>query len=156
MNKKFASSIITKFSGLSLSQASITLTSAQVKSLKTTPQVLVPAPGTGLFIIPLQAEAQLNYGGSNPFTNPGFGQLNIVYKHGAPVSRTVFETLSSTQMTATSNQIGMGVSNNIFSSSSQLANAELVVVNSSGTDFGGNAAGDNTIDVNIWYLIVTP
>lgn len=141
---------------LGISQASITLTSAQVKALKTTPQVIVPAPGVGQFIIPIQAEAQLNYAGSNPFTNPAFGQLEIRYKHGAPVSRTVFEVLSSTQMTATSNQIGMGISNNINSNSSQMTNAELVVFNSSGTDFGGNAAGDNTIDVNVWYMTVTP
>lgn len=138
-----------------LSVASITLTSSQIQNLNGTPQTIIPAPMTGQMILPIIAQAQLNYGGSNQFTNTGNGQVNI-YFGSISSSTSIFEVLTPTQITANTNQIGLGARLGVFGNSSVFIDTALIIGNSSTVEFGGNAAGDNTIDVNVWYLTIIP
>lgn len=141
--------------GGALSTASVTLTSAQVKALHATPITLVAAPGAGKAILVFTSIAQLNYGGTNAFVNSGGFPINIFYGNGTTSGITGAGLLANTQITATSNQFAQGYSQN-NSASSVALNAAVVVSQGSATEITGNAAGDNTIDVQIWYLTVTP
>ena len=140
--------------GTSLSSASITITSAQAKALHATPQTIVAAPGAGKVILPFMAEAQLNYGGTNAFTNTGSGTLELFY--GSSSGSIAMSLLASTQITATSNQIGLLPLSGVFAASSAISNTALVASQTSATEFAGNAAADNTITVTVWYLTITP
>ena len=140
---------------VSLSFATITLTSAQIKAIHGTPIMIVPTLGPNQLPLPIATTAQLNYGGNNAFTNVGAGQLNLVYQKGAQQSTGLFELLSATQITGAVNEIGIGAKTGFFTTASVLGSG-LAIVNSSGTEFAGNAANDNTIDVNVWYIISTP
>lgn len=140
---------------VSMSFASITLTSAQIKSLHANPVTIVPPLGPNQLPLPVVVTGQLNYGGNNAFTNTGGGQINLIYEKGIVQSTALFVAMSSSQMTATINELAISAKSNLFVAASAIGSG-LALVNSSGTEFGGNAANDNTIDVNVWYIISTP
>lgn len=137
-----------------LTNATVTITSAQAKTIHASPISLLAAPGSGNFILIFSVTGQLNYGGTNAFTNGGTQALNIFY---GTDSTGVFaaSALPASQITSTSSQLN-NTSAAASGASSTLLNKGLVVSQTSATEIGGNAAGNNTITVNIWYMTVTP
>jgi len=55
-----------------MKQVSVTLTSAQLLALSTTPTTLVPAPGAGFYIAPSYGYMQYHFGGT-AYTSPAVG-----------------------------------------------------------------------------------
>jgi hypothetical protein len=141
-----------------LSTATVTLTSAQVKALHATPITIVAAPAAGQMILVISGLAQLNYGGSNAFVNGGGLALGLYYTNAnTGINAVVGSILATTQIVATANQLKYdnGVTSGNPASTVAIA-APLVVSQASATEISGNAAGDNTIKVQVWYLTVTP
>ena len=138
--------------GGGLTTANVTLTSAQVKALHAAPITIVSAPGSGKVIVVLAIEVQLNYGGTNAFTNGGNTTLSLAYTN----SSNIFAgSLTPSQITATSNQIFIGQPTGYNAASSTAVNAAVVVTQTSATEYAGNAAANNTININVTYVTVT-
>lgn len=147
--------------GTGLSSVSITLTNAQVKALHATPIQVVAAPGSGKLLLPFMFQVQLNYGGNNAFTNTGNGRMSLFYNNTSGPLGAI--DIPAPFVTQTASQIffaaGESISNNLgasFAASSTFTNQALVISQDSATEFAGNAANDNTIDLTVWYMTVTP
>lgn len=63
-------------------QVSVTLTSAQLLALSTTPITLVPAPGAGFYIFPTYFTMQYHFGGT-AYTSPAVGN-DCYFLYGNP------------------------------------------------------------------------
>src|SRR6185437_7717228 len=140
-------------SGLLL--ASPTLTSSQVKNLHGTPIQAIAAAGVGTVLWPIAVIAKLVYGGSNVFT-AGAGQfIALMY---APVSNNnrPLNCLLNAQLVANSNQYNINTTYTISAAAAtQYENADLQFYNTNATEISGNAAGNNTINFQILYKIVS-
>ncbi len=132
----------------------ISLTSDQVKALRTTPITLVAAPGANKLIQFDSAVLRLNYGGTNAFTESA-DNLAIKYNNGSGVA--VSETIETTgwidQTTNTYTQTH-AVKDAIVAASGNV-NKPLVLHNIGDDEIAGNAAKDNTVDIWITYRILS-
>lgn len=148
-------------SGGGITTATVTLTSAQVKALHATPITVLSAPGSGKFISIIHATSQLNYGGTNAFVNGG-GQAIQLYlgTDSTGVAQIIGGMCTSAMIIATSSQvldIYGGFSGALGAqASSTVLNKALVASQSSATEITGNAAGNNTISITVWYSTITP
>lgn len=130
-----------------------TLTSAQIKNLSTTPIELVPAPGAGKYIMPISFVIKLNYG-SNPFTIAGANPY-IDFDNG-DLEYLSWASFNWTFLTSTDNDINNSytIAGSITGRpSSDLMNKRLIIYNA-GTNVGGNATNDSTLDILIAYYII--
>lgn len=132
--------------------ATVSMTSAQVKALATTPIQLVAAPGAGKAIKFMNASLKLVYGGSNGFTEAG-DNLGIKYTDasGVQVSQTV-ECTGFIDQTASTYTNAEAAINAIVAASA--AENQALVLDNLGSNFAGNAANDNTLEVSVLYRVV--
>ncbi len=126
--------------------AKINITSAQIKSLSASPIQLVAAPGVGKFICPLAIYSKFNYGGTNAFTNgsiinPVLGNKLYTYSQLWAVSAITGTTTRFIVATGG----GSSQTNAIDNLALNLAAA--------GAEYAGNAANDNSIDIQVYYQI---
>lgn len=130
----------------------ITFTSAQIKLL-TTPAELVAAPGAGKLIVPHGFLLVLNYGGTNVFTEAG-DNLIIHYDDSGPAVTVtdVIECTNFIDQAADTITRGVLIKDSI-DASADIVNKNLAIANNN-ANFAGNAAGDNTLDVHVWYSII--
>lgn len=133
--------------------AEVTLTSAEVKALATTPIELVAAPGAGNVLIFLGASLKLVYGGSNGFTESG-DNLGVKYTNaaGVQVSQDI-EMTGFIDQTASTYTNAEPAIDSIFAASAG-ENAALVLDNLN-SNIAGNAANDNTLVVSVLYRTVS-
>ncbi len=128
---------------------SVTLTNAEIKSLRASPKTLVAAPGAGKVIEFLNAILILNYG-SNALTE-STDNLVIQYDNGqdvtAAIEMTGFIDQTTDQM-AFVNAAGIATA-----TAANCANQALELFNTGDGEFGGNAANDTTMTVKISYRI---
>jgi|ERR1041385_481640 hypothetical protein len=131
--------------------ASITLTSTQVKSLHSG-VTLISAAGAGKTIVILSAISRYTYGGNNAFT--GTANTLLVY---APISgpTNAVQTIISgtTQINGTVSYILEGTVLALNFAASKSDNQDIVIYNS-GINYGGNAANDNTVTIDVTYVII--
>ena len=134
------------------SVATVTLTSAQVLLLATTPITLVAAPAAGKAIIFMGGSLKLTYGGSNVFTEAA-DDLGIKYTDagGVQVSDTI-ETTGFIDQSANTYTSAIPAKDAIVAASA--AEAQALVLDNLNANFGGNAGGDNTLIVNVMYRII--
>jgi len=132
-----------------LQYADVTITSAEILLLATTPKELVAAPAAGSKHLFMGMDLKLNYG-TNVFTEAAD---NLVVKYtdasGVAVSE-VIECTGFIDQAADTITNGITVKDNIVAASA--AEAKALVLDNTNANFGGNAAGDNTLTVRTYYV----
>jgi len=129
-------------------------TAAQLKNLVGSPLVLIPAQGTNTVIVPKSFAARFSYGGTSPFTGPGL----LAVKYNNFMSSSIFPTImSNAVMTGTAD--AFSISGYLQTSNENLAsgliNNTSVVLWNPINNFGGNAANDNVLYIQICYWVAT-
>lgn len=127
--------------------ADVTLTSAQVKALKATPITLVAAPGANLAIVPTSVNIVVNYGGTNAFTEDA-DDLSIGYASAGEIAE-----IESTGLIDQTNDEWRNIT---FEHAETFVPAEneAVVITNLDDEIAGNAAGDNTVAIRLYYRVV--
>ena len=125
----------------------INISSANFKNSNTTPIQILPAAGSGNVWVIFRAIFKLNYGGSNAFT--GSGTPAVQYTT-AGVSAFSFNASAYTGTTNKAYSLGTIASDNALT----LENDSIQCITISSNP-AGNAAGDNTVSVGIWYTSAT-
>lgn len=133
-----------------LKYAEVTLTSAQVKALKATPITLVAAPGADLAIVPVAINLVVNYGGTNAFTESA-DDLSICYAT-TPGSNEIKE-IESTGLVDQTNDEWRYITFEHAETFIPVENDAVVITNLD-DEIAGNAAGNNTIAVRLYYRVV--
>ncbi|MDB4726195.1 hypothetical protein OAF54_02070 [bacterium] len=133
--------------------ADVTITSAQVLLLATTPIELVAAPGASKILKFMGAVLKLDYGGTNAFTETA-DNLTIKYVNaaGAAASQAI-ECTGFIDATADTYTTAEPVIDAIVAATA-IENKALVLDNIN-DNFGGNAGDDNSLIVRCFYQIVT-
>ena len=130
------------------------VTASQLKNLVGSPLVLIPAQGAKTVIVPKSCACRFSYGGTSPFTGPG----SLTVKYNDPMSLVAFPgIMSNTSMTGTIDRwsiTGYLQTGNMNLASGTLNNYGLVLSNPV-LDFGGNAANDNVLYIQICYWVAT-
>jgi hypothetical protein len=130
--------------------ATITLTSAQLQSLRDTPVVLVPAPGPNSYINASSATLQYNYGTTN--YPGGHGHLEITlgpYDSLTPIP--VFDGVLTAGFLDQDSDQQITLEAGPLDASPQLENLDLEIVN-----FGPPLTdGDGTLSISVSYTLVT-
>ncbi len=130
-----------------------TLTSTQIKNLKATPIVAIPAPGSGKVILIGSSLLKLNYAGTNAFSAAVAQSIHLVYTsltydiRPVMVYTEINGTVDGIQGTET-----IAEPQGLFSTFDDVAVSFTV---DGAAEIGGNAANDNTITWMINYQIVT-
>lgn len=138
-----------------LQTVSVTLTSTQIKNLATVPITIVPVPGVGAIIITYFVSQKFNYGGTDPF-NPVTGNVNLSYYDGVSAFQIVNNITPDPLITASTTQYFPGDLANaagLYFTPAQIQNLPVVVENLGGGNYTGNAANDNTLTVNVQYVV---
>jgi hypothetical protein len=139
--------------GAPLQTATVTLSSAQIKSLAGAPVQLVPAPGAGNTIVVSSLVSTLTYG-TVAYTDAGAVSLSLRYDVGPSTVGTSCSALYNVIAGSTS-QTGVDVPNPVINPNpSPVANVQnkaLVLVNTGANDF---AAGDGTVTLTVSYQVV--
>jgi len=136
---------------VTLQTAQFTLTSAQMKALHATPVTAIAAPGAGKLIVMVGIYAKYIYAGTNVFVASAGQNVQVAFGSTTNGAITLFNV---NQIAAAANvyiqaQTGANVSNGATD------NQAILLYNSSGTEVTGNAAGDNTFNINFLYYVVT-
>lgn len=136
--------------GNPIQEASVVLTSAQVKALNATPIQIIAAQGAGKAIIVISAVGKMTYGGTNVFV-AGAGQA-IVLAYGTSPFDTV---LTNTDVVSASTLYSYNNSSTVTGvSTATIENVALNAYNNVATEISGNAANDNTVTFVVQYYIV--
>lgn len=125
--------------------ASVTLTSAQVLAIFTTPVTVVPAPGAGLAIVPIIAIYDY-VAGTTPYTDGGGSlRINVGNVFGlAQLTTASFWTAASSRVSSVNAAIASVVQ------TTNLANGALTVSSSTANPTLGNG----TVAVTVAYMVV--
>lgn len=132
---------------VTLNSTTIALTSLQIKDLKNSPILVVPAPGIGSVIIPVSMQIKFIYGGSNKFDGSGstffsYGSHNSF----ASVNNSIF-------WDRTQNYYSFLNGPNQISSAVNVENQPIMI--SSTSQIYGNPSNDNTAEVNVVYYTIS-
>lgn len=138
--------------GGSVRTAFITLTSAQVKTLRATPQTIVPSK-SGNIIEFISMRLALDYGGTNGFTE---STANLAVKYtdgsGAQVSQDI-ESTGFIDQTADTVTNALPKIDAIVTAAGSVGKA-LVLHNLGAGEIAGNAAGNNLLKLVVHFRYV--
>lgn len=137
---------------LILSTAVTTITSAQIKVLRATPLTLIAAQGANTIITVVNVSSKYVYAGTNAFTN---GQ-NIILRYGNGLNAALSgNIITATSLNGTINTFGtqLGLVSQIDKAAGVLDNSLIQIANSGASEITGNAANDNTLILQIFYIV---
>jgi len=134
-----------------LNTVTLSLTNTQIKALNVTAVTVVAAQGAGIVIVPVQATMKMIYGGTNAFT--GTPTMFIQYGTGVGTNG-IFQVSSAGFWTATQNAyiIPFNTGSSLQMNASAVENVAVMVAASSG--ISGNAAANNTAEIQIMYYTI--
>lgn len=135
--------------------AKVTLTSAQIKAIRATPIQIIAAPGAGKVIMPVNVYYYYVYAGTNAFTN---GQIIAPRTVNGATLTGLFEWgLPAASLNGTTSQTMFSGVNptGAQTTSTDVINKAVVMINLGASEITGNAANDNTLEVAIVYYIWT-
>lgn len=133
-------------------RASVTCTATEVKALNATPKTLVAAQGSGTLVVVDTVTLQLNYGGTNAFTEID-DNLVVQYADGQDITASI-ECTGFIDQTADQVAVIYPASIATMATASAGVNQGVVLFNPN-DEFAGNAADDNTLVVTVWYRVLT-
>lgn len=125
-----------------IERVEVTLTSAQIKALFTTPVVLVPAPGAGRYIQILSITGKLKYG---TVAYTGANAVELRYTDGSGTK--VTGDLAAAWLNATANRVDTAIAT---AQTNITANAPVVVA----VPTANPGAGDSTVQFDVLYRVV--
>lgn len=128
---------------LSVQTNVVSISSADILQLNTTPKTIVPAQGAGKFIMPLSVLFKVNFGTTAYATN-----TNLRIKQGASFDPLI--TVNSVLAQIADTLIPKVFAPNITASSYSLNEPLQVYVQT-----GNPTAGDGTIDIYVSYIVIT-
>ena len=128
-----------------------TLTSTQIKSLRASPVLIIPAQGVGNYIRLISITSKFNYAGTNQFT----GSNNVILYPGGVFTNPVATLLTTTILNGTTTQCFLPLATASSGLSTIYDNTGVEISISSVTEVGGNAADDNTLSYSITYQVVS-
>jgi len=132
--------------------ADVAITSALIKTLRATPQILVPAPGTGYFLEFLSAQLLLDYA-TNVLSEPSACNLDVRYgTTTGVVASQVIECTGFLYEAADTYTNALPKIDRIGATAT-LVNRALVLFNNGAAEFAGNAGGDCILRVRTYYRI---
>jgi hypothetical protein len=137
----------------SMRLATKNLTSAQVKALRATPQTIIPAPGAGKLIVVESAVLQLNYGGTNAFTETTDNLVLQYTDSGTDITGSI-ETTGFIDQTADTIAIVRPTTIAAMAAATAGVNEAVELFNTGDGEIAGNAANNNTLNVTILYRVV--
>ena len=132
--------------------AEVTLISAQIKLIRATPITIAIAPGAGLTANFRFAQLFSKYGGTNAFT----GAQNLAFRYVDGAGVTISQAVTGAAfLDTTGNVVTNGLALvNAIATQAQCENKAIVIHNVGAAEITGNAAGDNTITVRIYYHVL--
>jgi hypothetical protein len=143
----------------------IVLTSAQIKLLATNPITVIAAQGANTAINILSVFSFFSYGGNNAFTAASGGTNPNIWLFYNINSTNVFTSFNFATTASGTGQYTSTASNYTFINSTQgsrISTADTVntpiivgITSDNSTQIGGNAAGDNTITLQVTYEVVS-
>jgi hypothetical protein len=132
----------------------VTLTSAQVKGLRAAPATLVAAPGAGKMVVVESLALQLNYGGSNAFTETA-DNLILQYGDSGQDITAAIETTGFIDQTADMVAIIYPATIATAAAATVAVNEVVELFNTGDGEIAGNAGNNNTLVATIAYRVVT-
>lgn len=137
----------------------VVLTSAQIKSIHATPIEILPAPGAGKGYFIMGCAAKFNYGGTNVFVAAAGQTIGLYYNNTVTSLITGNAFITNDVIIASANQFMLGFQNNFQDQSPDVAgildNVNISAYNAAATEITGNAANNNTVDIIVYYTIIT-
>lgn len=139
--------------GNTIQEATITLTSTQIKSLNANPIALVAAQGAGKVIVPVSIIGKFLYGGTNVFVAAASQTVSVFY---GTALQYISGVINNVQVVASASSYSVpsfaGIANK---ATSNLENVALNAYNPIPTEISGNAANNNTVTFVVKYYVVT-
>ena len=136
----------------------ITLTSAQVKALQSTPILMLAAQGANTLIFPESFIAYLAYGGSNVFVAPGGASILAYYTNTNTSGNQISSVMLAGSYTQSANNYNLTAAvGNGGTPTTSCVNQGIYVAIDQGAagNITGNAANDNTIKIEMVYRVIT-
>lgn len=137
----------------SLKVATVNLTSAQIKALRETPYALVAAPGAGKVNIVESITLQLNYGGTNVFTESADNFVVQYGDSGTDITAAI-ENTGFIDQSADTVAVIRPATIAAMAAATAGVNEVVELFNTGDGEIGGNAANDNTLNVTVAYRTV--
>ena len=134
--------------------ATVNLTSAQVKALRATPATIIAAPGAGKLIVVDSVTLQLNYGGTNVFTE-SIDNLVLEYGDSGTDITASIETTGLIDQSADTTAVYYPANIAAMANATVGINESVQLFNTGDGEIAGNAANDNTLNVTVSYHIVS-
>lgn len=135
-----------------IQKVKVNILSAAIKTLRATPVTIVAAQGAGKIIEIIGGSAQLLYGGTNAFT--GAQNLSLKPKDGTGTALANLTGTGWLDQTASEHQ-EFAFPAGAINPKANMDNQPIVLHNTGAAEITGNAAGDNTMDVEFLYRVLT-
>lgn len=128
-----------------------TLSSTDIQGMFATPITLISAPAAGKVINVVSFGCYYKYGGNNAFTAGGV--VTITYNNAAGQTAFSGNIMTAAAMRGTANAYSTSGSATLGSIATTGVDGLPIVISNSTGAFTGNAAGDNTLVIDILYFI---
>jgi hypothetical protein len=141
--------------GVEIQSVTRQITSQEIKALHGTPITLISAPGANRIITITNAYAKFVYGGTNVFVAGAAQYVNLYY--GVTTTSAI---TSASQIMSNSTIVGTvskfsEVGPNLLNNQvvGVVDNVPIVLYNQNATEISGNAANDNYIMIEVFYVV---
>ena len=143
--KTGAAGDILEFTSTAIKQVQISIPTAEVLQLFTTPKQLIAAPGAGFAIVVIEASTEIIFAGSQYITNVQLKTITDTATRG--------QNLDSQILTSTVSRIGSMASINLTAASDKQIIEDKALMLSMNT--GNPVGGDSNIIVRLTYRLIS-